>query len=68
MNLAMAVHRVGAGAVAAAVAFDDWDAPEPSRTYSCQIDQIEKALRGELDLRDLPTCCNCCGCTACNPS
>ena len=54
MKLAMAVHRVGAGAVAAAVAFDDWDAPEPSRTYSCQIDQIEKAPRGELDLRDLP--------------
>ena len=54
MKLAMAVHRVGTGAVAAAVAFDDWDAPEPSRTYSCQIDQIEKAPRGELDLRDLP--------------
>jgi len=54
MKLAMAVHRVGAGAIAAGVAFDDWDAPEPSRTYRCQIDQIEKAPRGELDLRDLP--------------
>jgi deoxyribonuclease V len=54
MKLAMAVHHVGAGAVVAAVAFDDWDAPEALRTYTHQVPQIEKASRGELDLRDLP--------------
>ena len=56
MKLAMAVHRVGQGegAMAAAVAFDAWDALEASQTYTCQIGQIEKETRGELDLRDLP--------------
>ena len=50
----MAVHRVGTGAVAAAVAFDDWDAPEATRTYQHVVTQVEPATRGELDLRDLP--------------
>lgn len=54
MKLAVFVHRVAGGAVAAAVAFDEWDAPEPSRTYTCRIAQLEKAISGELDLRDLP--------------
>lgn len=54
MKLAMAVHRVGDGAVVAAVAFDEWDAPEASRTYTCPVAQLEKTTRGELDLRDLP--------------
>lgn len=54
MKLAVFVHRDGGGAVAAAVAFDEWDSPEPSRTYTCRIAQLEKALSGELDLRDLP--------------
>ena len=40
--------------MAAAVAFDAWDAPEASHTYTCQIGQIEKTTRDELDLRDLP--------------
>ena len=54
MKLAMAVHRVGTGAVAAAVAFDDWDAPEATRTYQHVVTQVEPAPRGDLDLRDLP--------------
>lgn len=54
MKLAMAVHRGGDGAMAAAVAFDEWDAPEPSRTYTCAVAQVEKPTRDELDLRDLP--------------
>ena len=54
MKLAMAVHRVGEGAVAAAVAFDEWDAPEASRSYTCPVAQLEPSRRGELDLRDLP--------------
>ncbi len=54
MKLAMAVHRVGEGAVAAAVAFDEWDASEASRTYTCPVARLEESGRGELDLRDLP--------------
>lgn len=50
----MDVHYDGGGALAAAVAFDDWAAPEPTRGYTTRIVQIEKAPRGELDLRKLP--------------
>ena len=54
MKLALEVHHDGEGALAAAVAFDDWDAPEATRTYTSRIAQLPKAVRGELDLRDLP--------------
>jgi deoxyribonuclease V len=54
MKLAMAVHHDSDGATAAAVAFDEWNAPEALRTYTTRIDHVEKAVRGELDLRDLP--------------
>lgn len=54
MKLAVDVHFDGEGAVAAAVAFDEWDAPEASRTYTSRIAHVEKAARGELDLRELP--------------
>lgn len=53
MKLAMVVHHDGDGALAAAVAFDAWDSPEASQTYVSRMDRIEKAARGELDLRDL---------------
>lgn len=54
MKLVMAVHLAGDGAHAAAVAFDEWAAPEATRTYSCRVAQVEKLVRGELDLRELP--------------
>lgn len=54
MKLAVDVHFDGEGAVAAAVAFDEWDAPEASRTYTSRIVHVEKAVRGEPDLRELP--------------
>jgi deoxyribonuclease V len=54
MKLAIDVHFDSGAAWAAAVAFDDWDAPEPSRTFISRITHVEKALRGELDLRALP--------------
>lgn len=54
MKLVMAVHLGSDGAHAAAVAFDEWVAPEATRTYSCRVAQVEKAVRGELDLRELP--------------
>jgi deoxyribonuclease V len=54
MKLAIAVHFDGTQAQAAAVAFDAWDAPEAAQTYLSRIAQVEKAPRGELDLRELP--------------
>ena len=54
MKLAMDVHFSPGGALAAAVAFDEWDAPEADRSYTCRIDQVEKPVRGEPDLRALP--------------
>lgn len=44
----------GGSAVAAAVAFDEWVSPEATRTYSSRIIQIERPVRGELDLRKVP--------------
>lgn len=54
MKLAMGVHFEPGRAVVAAVAFDDWGAPEADRSYTCRIDRVEKLARGELDLRALP--------------
>jgi deoxyribonuclease V len=54
MKLAVAVHHDSTGALAAAVAFDEWAAPEALRSYTTRIDHVERAARGELDLRDLP--------------
>src|SRR5262245_36668534 len=54
MKLAIDVHFDGEGALAAAVAFDAWDAPEATRTYTSRASRIEKARPGELDLRGLP--------------
>lgn len=53
MKLAIKVERVGDGAVAAALAFDDWDAPEASKVYSTRIAQVDKPARGTLDLHEL---------------
>ncbi|MBT9494328.1 MAG: endonuclease V [Paucibacter sp.] len=55
MKLAIDVHFDNNNAAqAAAIAFDDWDAAEPSRTFITRIAQVEKPVRGELDLRALP--------------
>ena len=54
MKLAVNVHFNAGSALAAAVAFADWDAPEADRSYTCRIDPVEKPVRGELDLRALP--------------
>lgn len=54
MKLFVAVHVDGAQATAAAVAFDAWDAMEATKTCTTRIAHIEKAVRGELDLRELP--------------
>ena len=54
MKLAIAVHFDGGQAQAAAVAFEAWDSPEAAKTYQSHIAHVEKAVRGELDLRELP--------------
>lgn len=54
MKFIVAVHVDGAQATAAAVAFEAWDAAEATRTYVSRIAHVEKAVRGELDLRALP--------------
>ena len=54
MKLAVSVLYDSAGALAAAVAFDEWDSLEATRSYTSRIEHVEKAVRGEPDLRDLP--------------
>lgn len=55
MKLLVDVHYHSQGAVAAAVAFEAWDAFEPLRTFTSRIAHVEPAPRGELvDLRELP--------------
>ena len=54
MKLIVAVHFDGTQANAAAVAFDAWDAAEATKTYASRVTHVEKAVRGELDLRELP--------------
>jgi deoxyribonuclease V len=54
MKLAACVHYHGDGALAAAVAFDEWDAPEASRTFTSHVAHVEKPARGKPDLRELP--------------
>ena len=54
MKFAVAVHHDAEGACAAAVAFEDWDAPEPVRRYTSRIAHVERLAPGQLDLRALP--------------
>ncbi len=54
MKLVMDFHLNGDAALVAAVGFDDWGAAEAVKTYSLRIEHVEKAPRGELDLRALP--------------
>ncbi len=54
MKLAACVHYHGDGALAAAVAFDDWDAPEATRTFTSRVAHVDKPARGKPDLRELP--------------
>ncbi|WP_157256331.1 endonuclease V [Pelomonas sp. Root1217] len=54
MKLVVAVHFDGTQANAAAAAFDAWDAAEATQAYVSRITHVEKAVRGELDLRELP--------------
>lgn len=55
MKLIVDLHYEGDSALAAAVAFESWDAPEAARSWTSRIAHVEKpAPRGALDLRALP--------------
>ena len=54
MKLVMDFQIHGDHALVAAVAFDDWAAPEGTKNYSLRIGHVEKPTKGELDLRALP--------------
>lgn len=54
MKLAIHVHYDGDVALAAGVAFDEWDAAEPLKTYTARIAHVEKAVAGEPYRRELP--------------
>ena len=54
MKLVMDVHIQGDSALVAAVAFDDWAAFEGTKNYSLRIEHVEKPVKGEFDLRELP--------------
>jgi deoxyribonuclease V len=54
MKLVMDVYITGDTALVAAVAFEDWAAVEGTKNYSLRIEHVEKPVKGELDLRELP--------------
>lgn len=54
MKLAVGVHFLGEGALAAAVAFDEWDATEASRTFTSRVAHMDKPAQGKTDSRELP--------------
>lgn len=53
MKLAVDVRLDGDGAQAAAVTFDAWEAPEPTRTYTSRTTGVEPAVAGDRDQRKL---------------
>lgn len=54
MKLIVTVQFDGAQATVAAAACEDWDAAEAAKTYVLRIAQVDKPVRGSLDLRGLP--------------
>ena len=54
MKLVMDYQIDGDSARVAAVAFDDWAAPEGTKNYALRVEHVEKLAKGELDLRALP--------------
>jgi deoxyribonuclease V len=54
MKLVMDYQIDGDAARVGAVAFDDWSAGEGTKNYALDVAHVEKAAKGELDLRALP--------------
>lgn len=53
MKLAVDVHFGPVEARVVGVAFEQWDEAEPTKIYTARVEQVEKKVRGELDLRGL---------------
>lgn len=54
MKLALDVQYHADVAAAVAVAFDEWNAPEASRTFMSRVAHAQRPARGETDLRAVP--------------
>lgn len=53
MKLIVAAHDLGGSTVVAAVAFDEWDASEASRTFACRVSPVDPLVRGPRGAAEL---------------
>jgi len=53
MKLAVGVHDLDVGAIVAAVAFDEWDAAEASRTFTSRVAPVGSPVRGARGAAEL---------------
>lgn len=53
MKLVVGMHDLGVGAIVAAVAFDDWDAAEASRTFTSRIAPADPPVRSPRGATEL---------------
>lgn len=52
--VALDVHYTGQRAFAAAVVFEDWTSPSPTRSHTCEVPEVEPYQPGRFFLRELP--------------
>ncbi len=53
MKLVVGVHELGGGATVAAVAFDDWDAAEASRSFTARVAPVDPPVRSPRGAAEL---------------
>lgn len=53
MKLAVGVHDLEGGAIIAAVAFDEWDAAEASRTFTSRLAPVDPPVRSPPGVAEL---------------
>ena len=53
MKLAVCAHNLDGGAIVAAVAFDEWDAAEASRTFTSRVAPLDPPVRRPQGLAEL---------------
>ena len=54
MKLAVGVHDLEGGVIVAAVAFDEWDAAEASRTFTSRVAPVDPPVRSPRGVAELP--------------
>jgi len=54
MKLALSVHHEAGASLAAAVAFDDWNAAEATRTWTTRVEAAAPPAKGPAWQRDVP--------------